>query len=342
MDASTVTAVWRSGDSTLVSVLSSFWVILGYDVVAFATQAPLGMLADRRGLSRAAVFAGLALTTLGLLLVDLSTVGTLAAAGLGNSLFHLGAGASVLRSCGKRASPAGLFVGPGAVGLGLGMWMGRTGLGPTWILIAALGLSLALVDLAHSAQGAEGDEAVAAAPDLTASARSLALGLLFLSVMVRSYVGFGACHECEKGTTLLLVGVPLAALLGKVSGGYVADRLGWLESSVGALLLSAPLIAFNAGSAPAALAGLVFFQMTMPVTLLATSHLLPGRPATAFGLPSLAHVLGGLPTFFPEGRLYSPAVSLALIVASALALLVALRMLGPRGGALLKPLKEAP
>ncbi|MGC4117482.1 MAG: hypothetical protein QM765_23570 [Myxococcales bacterium] len=234
VDASTVTSVWRTGDSTLVSVLSSFWVILGYDVVAFATQAPIGVFVDRRGLSRAAVFAGLALTTLGLLLVDVSTVATLVTASLGNSLFHLGAGASVLRSCGKRAAPAGLFVGPGAVGLGLGMWMGRTGTGPLWGLVAALGVSFAFVDLAHSTKGP--DEA-AVEPDLMASARWLALGLLFFSVMVRSYVGFGACHECEKGTTLLLLGVPLAALLGKASGGFIADRFGWLESSVAALLI---------------------------------------------------------------------------------------------------------
>ncbi|HEY3444751.1 MAG TPA: hypothetical protein VGK67_00240 [Myxococcales bacterium] len=336
VDACTVTAVWRTGDSQLVSWLSSFWVIFGYDVVAFATQAPLGLLVDRRGLSRTAVFAGLGLTTLGLLLVDHSTLATLLAASLGNSLFHLGAGASVLRSCGRRAFPAGLFVGPGAVGLGLGSWMGRTGIGPTWPLIALLGLSFALVDLAHSQKDPEGDEA-ASVPDLTAAARWLALALLFFSVMIRSYVGFGACHECEKGTTLLLVGIPLAALLGKASGGFIADRIGWLGSSVGALLLSAPLLAFNAGNTPVALAGLVLFQMTMPVTVMATSHLLPDRPATAFGLPSLALVVGALPTFFPQGQIFSSGTFLVLIVASAAALLVALRLLG----ALVKPLKDA-
>lgn len=339
VDASTVTSVWRTGDSSLVAGLTSFWVVLGYDVVAFATQAPIGLWVDRRGGSRAAVFAGLGLTTLGLFLIDLSTVATLLAAALGNALFHLGAGASVLRSCGPRAAPAGLFVGPGAVGLGLGMWMGRTGAGPTWPLVAALGLSFALVDLAHSREDAEGGRA--ATSGLTSAARMLALGLLFFSVAVRSYVGFGACHACEQGTTLLLAGIPLAALLGKCSGGFIADRLGWLESAVGALLLSAPLIAFNGGNSYAALGGLVLFQMTMPVTLLATSHLLPGRPATAFGVPSLALVLGGLPTFFPAGRFFTPAVFLVLVVASAAALLVALRMLGPRGGAALEPAKEA-
>ncbi len=318
VDAACVTAVWRTGDSRWIAFLSSWAVVCGYDLLAFAGQLPLGIVADRLRLTRAAALAGVALSAAALLLAPHSTVATLLAAGLGNALFHLGAGASVLRdpSC---ATPAGLFVAPGALGLGLGMWMGRTGLGPTWPLLLVLLLALPLVG------GAHGDADTT--PPTGAWSGPAALGtlaLLFFSVMVRSYVGFGASHQCPAGLALTL-GIPLAAFAGKAAGGVAADRLGWVETGVGALLLSAPLLAFNGGSVPVVLVGLVLFQMTMPVTLVATARLLPGRPATAFGLPCLALILGALPTFTAAGRFYSPGAFGGLVLVSAAALLVALR-----------------
>lgn len=317
VDAACVTAVWRTGDSRWVAFLSSWAVVCGYDLLAFAGQLPLGIAADRLRLTRAAALAGVALSAAALLLSPHSSVATLVAAGLGNALFHLGAGASVLRNP-ARATPAGLFVAPGALGLGLGMWMGRTGLGPTWPLLLLLLLALPLVDDAH------GDTDATPTGAWPGPAALGTLALLFLSVMVRSYVGFGASHQCPAGLALTL-GIPLAACAGKAAGGLAADRLGWVETGVGALLLSAPLLAFNGGSVPVALLGLVLFQMTMPVTLVATARLLPGRPATAFGLPCLALILGALPTFTPAGRFYNPGVFLGLVLVSAAALLVALR-----------------
>jgi len=333
VDAACVTAVWRTGDSALVSLLTSVAVVLSYDLLAFATQAPLGLLIDRPrkddqpSLSRVAAYAGLALSALSLITASSSTVATLLAAGFGNALFHVGAGASVLRSSGPRAAPAGLFVGPGALGLGLGMWLGKASLGPTWPLLSLLILALPLVDLVHTERPPEAGQPRARPSSLAAAT---ALALLFLSVMIRSYVGFGACRDCPPGLVLLF-GIPLAAFAGKALGGFLADALGWTRSSVGALLLSAPLLAFSGGEPALALAGLVLFQMTMPVTLCAVASLLPTRPATAFGIPSLALILGALPTFVPWGQVgWSPEAFVVLIVVSAAAVYGALRLIGPR------------
>src|SRR5665648_840312 len=61
--------------------------------------------------------------------VSLATTGSAAAvilAGLGNAMFHLGAGAQVLRQGLSRAAPAGLLVAPGALGLALGVCSARS------------------------------------------------------------------------------------------------------------------------------------------------------------------------------------------------------------------------
>jgi hypothetical protein len=103
-----------------------------------------------------------------------------------------------------------------------------------------------------------------------------------------------------------------------------------LSTSVGALLLSLPLIAFLGHLPVALITGFLLFQMTMPVTLTAVERLMPGRPGTAFGLACLALIAGSLAAFSrPVQEWYSSGFFTALIAASALALWVSLRLLKP-------------
>jgi FSR family fosmidomycin resistance protein-like MFS transporter len=128
---------------------------------------------------------------------------------------------------------------------------------------------------------------------------------------------------------MVALGVPLAACTGKVLGGMVADRVGWLAASLGGLLLSLPLIALSGGSIWLALPGVLLFQSTMAVTLMAVVRLMPAWSCTAFGLPSLFLVLGSLPTFYPAGRQLYGGTNFALFIAlSTAALAVALMKLG--------------
>jgi MFS transporter, FSR family, fosmidomycin resistance protein len=149
-----------------------------------------------------------------------------------------------------------------------------------------------------------------------------------LSIAIRSTVGMGDSWQLPKSTTLL-IGIPVAAFAGKALGGWLSDRLGWIAVSVVALLASAPLIAWGGAHLYVLLAGLLLFQMTMPVTLAATARAVPGKPATAFGLTTLALVAGALPTFFPWGKAwYGNTLFVILIGLSASAVYTALRLLG--------------
>ena len=155
----------------------------------------------------------------------------------------------------------------------------------------------------------------------------LVLFLLLFSIVVRSLVGRAGGYLCPRAFAVG-VGFACAAFAGKALGGIVSDRLGWLETGVGALVLAAPLVAFGGSHAAAVTVGLFLVQTTMPVTLAATAALLPGRPGTAFGLASLAYIAGFLPTLSGAAKaLYGPPAFLALILLSAAALYAALRLL---------------
>jgi FSR family fosmidomycin resistance protein-like MFS transporter len=125
----------------------------------------------------------------------------------------------------------------------------------------------------------------------------LTLSLLLVSVAVRSLVGFSAARGLSPSPWLFF-GIPIGAFVGKSLGGFVADRLGWIETSALALIASAPCIAMGQQHTAVLLLGLCLFQMTMPVTLAAVARLMPDRLSTAFGWTCLALILGALPPWF--------------------------------------------
>lgn len=340
VDAACVAAVYRSIPAHRLEPESAFAIVLGYDLLAFGSQAVFGTAVDRHRAARAALLAGIAATALAVALLPWHAVTTMLLAGIGNALFHVGAGAFVLESQPGKAAPSGIFVAPGALGLAAGVWIGRHG-GLEGIsfflpLLILATLAAAMVRNPPRPRAGTGDRHQPPAADLLQLA---VVALLLVSISVRSFVGMGAAHRCPKGL-LLMLGAPLVAFGGKAFGGLLADHLGWTRTAVGALLLSAPLIALGGGNTPVILAGLLLFQMTMPVTLAGAAQALPGRPATAFGLTCLALIAGAWPTFFPTGKAwYGPAVFGVLIVASAIALHAGLRLLKTLGsrGALASP-----
>jgi FSR family fosmidomycin resistance protein-like MFS transporter len=345
VDAVCVASVLRAsppGDSVVSSALA---FVLGYDLLAFAGQAPLGWLTDRFGLRRGAALAGLLLTASALLAGSDAGMAVVLIAGAGNALFHVGAGAMGLAGARGRAAPAGVFVAPGALGLGIGLLLGRTFLTvPLWPGLFALAAAMVAV-LRVARPAPEPASTTAPSPHCLRVSHRVILGvaiLLALSVAVRSLVGTVGCDGCPRGL-FLMVALPVAAFAGKLSGGFLADQFGWIDLSMVALLASAPLLAFSGGDLWLALPGVLMFQMTMPVTLAAMMRLLPARPAFGFGLLCVALVAGTLPAYLPGGWRPRGLPLLFLALGSAAALYLALRLLlSPRQAPMTKALASDP
>ena len=324
VDAATVMTVnatrWAHG---LTAQETYFW-LMAYDLLAFVGQTPLGALLDRLRLFRGAAILGVILCGLGIAALPLSPWLAVALAGLGNALFHVGAGALSLHVEPGKATPVGVFVAPGALGLAVGGMVGKSEGVILWPFLLALAVGLVAAWLCPAPRRIP-RPAEAHRPEVRWPA-ALVL-LLLLSILIRSLVGFGAPSALPR-LPVVAWSLAAAAFAGKGIGGVLSDRLGFVRVSVGALLISAPLIAFGGSSWPVMIGGLLLFQMTMPVTLVATATLLPGRPGLAFGLNCLAYILGFFPNTQPAVRaLYGPLTLLGLILLSALCVYLGLRPL---------------
>ena len=126
-----------------------FWALV-YNLVAFGLQGPVGLLADRLQTYRAFAVAGL-LIVAGAGAAATWSAPAIVVVAVGNALFHVGAGGLVLRSSGGRASLPGVFVGPGVLGLALGIALGLKGFPQRLAIAGAMAAAAALLAMAHLA-----------------------------------------------------------------------------------------------------------------------------------------------------------------------------------------------
>jgi FSR family fosmidomycin resistance protein-like MFS transporter len=332
VDAVTVTTTYAVLTRHHVPREAGIFIVLMYDIIAFASQPMLGWIADRLGRTRQVAGLGIGLCLMGALLLPIDPYLSAVVAGVGNALFHLGGGVVSLSIRPGSAAGPGIFVGPGTLGLAFGIWCGRFSDAVPPLLLMGLAACLAVpILMPHPENVSQKNLPVRQdAPPMSLRIGATAALLLLLSILFRSLIGHSSSYACPK-TTAILFGLAAGGCLGKMCGGLLSDALGWMKVSVVALLIGGPLIAFGGGNPIVIGVGAGLFQMTMPVSLVALASLMPNRPATAFGFNCLAFIGGALPVFL--GALipfYSPQSFLAVTVAAVLSVFFGLLLIKPR------------
>lgn len=265
--------------------------VLLYNVLAFAGQPLVGLLVDRLNRPRLAAVGGLALHCCALVCSVRYPALGVTFAGLGSAAFHVGGGSLAIAVMRGRASGIGLFAGPGVLGLAIGGALAISGFTAVWlltipliILAGVLGYSSFPAEMARSTD----DEPLFEGHDLVMMA-------LLAGIALRSAV-WTTFQFVFDGRYEMLLAMACAAAIGKVAGGFLADRIGWRRWVIGALALSAPLMLGGQRSVWLLLPGVALLQSTTPVCLAAAARMLPRYPATATGLVlGLAVAAGGVP-----------------------------------------------
>ena len=316
--------------------------VLLYNFCAFAAGMPLGVIADNINKNYLFAIVGLVLAgaAYGFVQVPLATVLVI---GTGNTMFHIGGGIDVLNVSKKKLSALGVFVSPGAFGVYFGAILGR-GEGmyalyfPVMLLAAVIMIYIvyksqkgsypknAAFSLGNTGSGNAGSGNTG--PGNAAFGKFLiAAACFFLVVCLRSFVGL-ALEFPWRGLGNWGVMLICAVVLGKVAGGFAADKFGVFKTSL--LSLGPAALLFLLSQVPVAgVAALLLFNMTMPVTLWAMAKLFPGAKGFSFGLLMFALFLGFLPVYLGSDiSAYTPWLFAALSAVSLGILLFGLRKSG--------------
>ena len=300
---------------------SAEWLmcLLLYNFFAFAMQMPLGVVADSLDKNRIIAVFGCVLVLISPLFSSISLLFS-SVAGLGNALFHIGAGRDIILVSKNRFSALGIFVSPGTVGLFLGTLLGKSSSFP---LLAVLALLLASTALIYFAVPKLYDTSeITSEASLPQNQKNTTfifmIACLFLVVYLRSYVGMTLSFPW-KGEGSSAVMLLIAVFLGKASGGILADRFGAIKTSFISLTLCAVLFLFY--RIPFfGITAVLLFNMTMPITLGAVVRRMPERLGFGFGLLTFGLFLGlipiliGTPSFLTMPYGYTAACMISAIL----------------------------
>lgn len=293
--------------------------LLVYNFCAFALQLPFGTLLDLQrdkyhSLPTACASLGVILTACGAFLHP-------SILGIGNALFHTGAGVDVIEGDflrGRKGQDLGVFVAPGAIGLYFGMLLGKNTSHP--LALVAGGIVMLLLAACQWTR-------VAAYPHREQSepgnGRKLVIVAVccFAVVIVRSYIGLAVSFPW-KSVSVLGAAAVFSAAAGKCCGGFLAARFG-LQRVAAITLLLATVCYLLGDHFACGLAAVLFFNMSMPLTLYLLADKLPGMPGFAFGLLTFGLFLGFLPVYWHMDLMLSPNILGAAGSALSCALLIA-------------------
>ncbi|MFH1182332.1 MAG: hypothetical protein V1702_05210 [Candidatus Woesearchaeota archaeon] len=296
------------------------YLVILYNVLAFALQSPFGLLADKMKVPVQSAIIG-ALAVAGSIFFINQPFVAASIAGVGNALFHVGGGIISLNLIPKKATIPGIYVAPGALGLMIGVLIGKGGHFVGWPFIVLLLLSAIIMWKIKA-------PIVSYNTALNGNFRwfEMSILLLLLSIAIRGLIGLSLVFPWKSNIGLLIL-LTSAVVLGKALGGILGDKYGWMKVTLIGLIVAAPLLSFFPTLPYLAIIGAFFFNLTMPITLTAIANMLPGRAGFAFGLTTLALVIGAFPAFTPvKPLLNSQIFILSAIVISIIALYTGLKL----------------
>lgn len=277
-----------------------FIAIILYNFFAFAVQFPIGIIEDKVNKNAICSAIGCLLVAVAFAFSDFGIIACVIA-GIGNAMFHVGGGIDVLNISDKKASLSGIFVSTGAMGIFLGAKTLSIGFNKFYIVILALIISALLLVWLYNQIKDKVKNAEVIIPKLSAN-EVIAIFCLIITVCIRSYVGLILAFSWKSNFALAFISI-FAVVFGKMLGGIIGDRIGFIKISVISLTVSAISFIFAFNNAFIGILAILFFNMTMPITLTALSNILDNNKGMAFGLLTLALFIGSVPKFFRNGTM---------------------------------------
>lgn len=287
-----------------------FRLIILYNFLAFGFQIIFGFLCDYFKTPRLFALLGCFFVGISAIIYFYFPIIAVILAGLGNAIFHVGGGSISLNLTPKKATAPGIYVAPGAMGLFIGTLLGETGRLSSWWIVLFLTILCILMFLIKKI-------------DINYVRKKmiktefnyfiLILIFVFLSIAIRSLVGMVINYPWKANLNLLII-LTFIIVLGKGFGGILADKFGWTKIAIGSLVFSIPFLIFGIKIPLFGILGMFLFNITMPITLVLISNILPGRPGLAFGTTCLALFLGALPTFFPINIIFLDKSVIAIVI----------------------------
>lgn len=309
-------------------------VALIYNCIAFVPQIFWGSVRDLTAKFKPGLFA-VPLLLSGFLIFFLSQDRgalfwlSLVLLSTGNALIHISGAELTIRVSNGKLTPVSVFVSGGSFGVISGQLLASTGISFWWIaLVCVLMFPLTLTgemiykDIPEESDECKGFNYVKAGK----GAAGVISGVFFI-VAVRSYIGYGIPMTWN---TTLVRSVLLFVFMGtgKALGGFLSDWIGIRKTAFISIIGALPFLILGNRIMIVSLIGIMFFSMTMSVTLGMVISVMKNAPGAAFGITTAALFAGAVIAWIAGSDSYI-VNSVIIVITSAVCFLIALYVLRP-------------
>ena len=284
--------------SRITSNSHIIWLIpFIYDGLAFVPQSIIGYISDKYPKINMG-FVGTFLLLISYLIFSFTNMHvyiSLIILCLGNAFLHVSGAEVTLKTSEGKLSPAAIFVSGGSFGVITGRLLARSTINSSILIIPILSM-IPFILLAESYKKQNDNTENFNYVKGNINPLLIILIAVFV-VIVRGYMGYGIPTSWNK-TTIQLVIFYFTMGLGKALGGILSDRFGIKKIAILSTILAIPFLCFGDNVMLISLIGVMFFSMTMAITLGILVSCLKKNPGLAFGLTTIGLFLGTAPIFF--------------------------------------------
>ena len=275
------------------------WIIaLLYDFFAFVPQGLFGYFKDKN-LKVDLSIIGLILSTIALILLYFKVypIIVILVISIGNCLIHIEGAEETLRSSKGKMTPSALFVSGGSFGLITGKLLSKNKVSLCYILIINLLMIIPMI-ISHKNKDLMSKNNL---EKYNFSNKKISgkvvIILATIVVIVRAYMGYGIPTSWNK-TVIETILLYCFMGTGKALGGIMIDKIGIRKTAFISTIGALPFLVCGNNLMIVSLVGIMFFSMTMAITLGLIVSVLKKYPGVAFGFTTIGLFLGSFPMFF--------------------------------------------
>ena len=274
------------------------WLVpIIYDALAFVPQSLVGYISDRYPKINMGIIGTILLIVSYLIygLTNISIFISLIILCIGNAILHVAGAEATIRTSNGKLSTSAIFVSGGSFGIITGRLLAKTSINPLYLLILLLTIiPFVLISNKELEKNNDVDKFNYVKDSINSN---LVIIIAVLVVIVRGYMGYGIPTSWNK-TVIQTVLLFSSMGIGKALGGILSDLVGVRKTAIMSTLLAIPFLCFGDNIMIISLIGLMFFSMTMSITLGILVSKLKESPGLAFGLTTIGLFLGSIPAFF--------------------------------------------
>lgn len=269
-----------------------------YDALAFVPQSIFGFISDKYSKIPMGIIGTILLVTaLILYSLNINNYLILVVLCIGNCLLHINGAEVTIRASKGKLSHSAIFVAGGSFGVITGKILADIGFNNIFLILIALTM-IPCIMLAEYYRKEEKEEKCNNFNYHNETySKSLIILLTIFIIIVRGYMGYGIPTSWNK-TLFESILLYCTMGIGKAMGGILSDLIGVRKIATISTLISLPFLIIGDNNMIISLIGVMFFSMTMAITLGVLVSVLKRVPGLAFGLTTIGLFLGTAPIFF--------------------------------------------